>query len=86
MGVRVATDVDEQGGVVDDGALLFVAPDSLGQSQRDQALPQHVLHRLPEAEVHPERQRCHELGQPNLRPIDLAGNSTSHAAETIKRR
>ena len=39
VGVGVAADVDEQGGVVDDGALLLVQPDCLGQPQRDQALP-----------------------------------------------
>ena len=75
VGVGVAADVDEQGGVVDDRALLFVEPDSLGQPQRDQALPQHVLHRLPEAEVYAERERGHQLRQPNLRAIDLAGLS-----------
>jgi hypothetical protein len=61
VGVGVAADVDEQSGVVDGRALLFVEPDSLGQSQRDQALPQDVLHRLPETEVYAERERGHQL-------------------------
>jgi hypothetical protein len=65
--VQALADVDEQGGVVNDRALLFVEPDSLGQPQRDQALPQDVLHRLPETEVYAERERGHQLRQPNLR-------------------
>ena len=56
--VGVAADVDEQRGVVDDRALVLVEPDALGEPQRDQALPQHVLHRLPEAEVDAERERA----------------------------
>ena len=78
VGVGVAADVDEQGGVVDDRALLLVEPESLGQPQRDQALPQHVLHRLPEAEVDAERERGHELRQPDLRAIDPAGHLLCH--------
>ena len=72
--VGVAADVDEQRRVVDRRALLLVEPEPLGQPQRDQALPQHVLHRLPEAEVDAQRQRRDELGEanapraPSLRP------------------
>ena len=69
VGVGMAADVDEQGGVVDDRPLLLVEPDPLGQPQRDQALAQHVLHRLPETEVDAERERGHQLRQPNLRAI-----------------
>ena len=76
--VGVAADVDEQRGVVDVGARLLVEADPLREPQRDQALAQHVLHRLPEAQVDAERQRGDELRQPNVRAIDLAG----HAAET----
>jgi hypothetical protein len=39
VSIGVTADVDEQGGVVDDRALLFVEADSLGQPQRNQALP-----------------------------------------------
>ncbi len=39
VSIGVAADVDQQGGVVDGRALLFVEPDSLGQPQCDQALP-----------------------------------------------
>ena len=63
--VGVAADVDEQRRVVDVGALLVVEADPLRKPQRDQALPQDVLHRLPEAEVDAERERSHELGQPH---------------------
>ena len=55
--VRMAADVDEQSRVVDDRPLLLVQPEPLGEPQRDQALSQHMLHRLPEAEVDPERER-----------------------------
>ena len=65
VGVGVAADVDQQRRVVDDRPLLLVEADPLGQPQRDQALAQHVLHRLPEAEVDAERERRDELGQAN---------------------
>jgi hypothetical protein len=51
----MAANVEEQGGVVDDRPLLLVEPEPLGQPQRDQALAQDMLHRLPEAEIDPER-------------------------------
>ena len=70
----MTADVDEQGGVVDDRPPLLVEPDPLGQPQRDQALAQHVLHRLPEAEVDAERQRRDELRQADVRAISLAGH------------
>jgi hypothetical protein len=44
----MTSDVDEESGVVDDRPRLFALADSLRQPQRDQALAQHVLHRLPE--------------------------------------
>ncbi|MCY7302902.1 MAG: hypothetical protein LH654_07660 [Thermoleophilia bacterium] len=53
MGIGMATDVDEQCGVVHDSALLLVQSDTLGESQRNQALPQNVLYRLAEPEVDP---------------------------------
>ena len=71
----MATDVDEQGGVVDDRALLLVQPDTFGEPQRDQALPQHVLHRLPKPEVDPQGERRDELRKPDL-ASDQPGRST----------
>ena len=52
MGVGMAADVHQQRGVVDGGAVLLIEPGELGQPERDQALPQHVLHRLAEAQIH----------------------------------
>ena len=63
MGVRMAADVHEQRRVVDDDAVVVVEADPLGQPQRDQALPQHVLHRLPEAKVDAQRKRRDQFGQ-----------------------
>jgi hypothetical protein len=72
--VGMAADVDQQGGVVNDRALLLVEPDALGQPHRDQALAKHVLHGLAETEVYAQRKGSHQLRQPNLRTIDLAGH------------
>ncbi len=65
--VGVAADVHQESRVVDDRALLVVESDPLREPQRDHALTQHVLHRLPEAEVDAERKRSDELGQPHGR-------------------
>ena len=73
--VCVAADVDEQRRVVDGRPRLVVEAEPLGDAQRDQALAQHVLHRLAEAEVDPERERRDELGQPNGRPFGVAGRA-----------
>ena len=87
----MAADIDQQSGVVHDRALLFIEPHALGQPQCDQALPQHVLHRLPEAQVYAEREGGHEFGQPNVRAIDLAGivslphSPTSYAERSAAR-
>ena len=62
--VRVAADVDQQRGVVHDESVVVVEALSFGQSQGDDALPQHMLHRLPEAEVDPERERSDQFCQP----------------------
>ena len=54
VGVGVAAHADQQGGVVDDRPLVLVETDALGQAQGDQALAEHVLHRLAEPEIDPE--------------------------------
>jgi hypothetical protein len=64
--VGMAADIDEQGRVIHGRPLLRVEPDPLGQPQGDQALAQDVLHRLPETEVDPERQRRHQLRQSDV--------------------
>jgi hypothetical protein len=70
--VGVAADVGQQGRVVDDGPLLVVQPDVLGDPQRDPALPHHVLHRLAETEVDAQRQRADQLGQTHPVDADIA--------------
>ena len=69
VGVGVAAHVDEQRGVVDGDALLLRQVLALGEPQRDQALAEDVLHRLPEAEVDAERERRDELSKPHVRAI-----------------
>jgi hypothetical protein len=64
--VGVAADVDQQGCVVQRRALGVVEAQGVGQPQRDDALPEHVLHRLAEAQVHAQGQRRHELGEAQL--------------------
>jgi hypothetical protein len=76
--IRVAADFEQQGGVVDGRPLLLVEPECLGQPQRDHALAERVLHRLPEAEIDPQRQRGHELRQPNALPIGHAADTRVH--------
>ena len=72
--IRVAPDVDHQRRVVDDRPGLFVEPHPIRHPQRDQALTQHVLHRLPEPEVDSERPRGHELGKANWLGARFAGH------------
>ena len=67
--VGVTPDPYQQRGVVDDGPLLLIETGTLGQPQRDHALAQHVLHRLAEAKVDPQRQRRHQLRQTDVRAI-----------------
>ena len=69
VGVGVTADVDEQRRVVDRDALLLGQPLAVGEPQGDQALAEHVLHRLAEAEVDAERERRDELGQSHVRAI-----------------
>src|SRR6266516_8028193 len=71
----MAADVDEQRGVVDDRPRLLVEADALCEPKRDQALAQDVLHRLPEAEVDPEREPGDELRQAHLCAIGSPGHT-----------
>ncbi|MGE5597624.1 MAG: class I SAM-dependent methyltransferase, partial [Hyphomicrobiales bacterium] len=70
--VGVAAHVHEQRRVVHDRPLFAIEPQPLGQAQPDEALAQHVLHRLPEAEVDAERQRAQKFGEPHPRPVPSA--------------
>ncbi len=54
--------------MVDGRPILLVQPDVLGQPQRDPARAQHVLHRLPQAEVDRQRERGDEVREPDLLP------------------
>ena len=72
VGIGVAPDVHEERGVVHDCALLVVEPDPLRDPEGDEALAEHVLHRLPEPEIDAERQRGDELGQTDGRTARLA--------------
>ena len=70
--VGMTPDVDKQRGVVHIRSSLLVEPDPLGKPQSDQTLPQHVLHRLPKAEIDAERERGDELRQadvPTIGPV-----------------
>ena len=78
--VGMAADVDQQRRVVHDGSLRLVQPGGLGEPKRDQALAQHMLHRLPEAQVDTERQGRDELGEPDVRAVRFAG----HEAEATR--
>jgi hypothetical protein len=64
MRVSVTAHVDQQRGVVNRHPVLLTQPGLPRQPQRDQALPQHMLHRLPEPQVYLKRQRRHQLRQP----------------------
>jgi hypothetical protein len=75
--VRVTPDVDEERRVIDDSASFLVEPDSFREPERDQALTEHVLHRLPEPQIDAERQRRHELREANARRGE-GGHGVSH--------
>ena len=65
MRVRVATQPREQRHVVDDRPLGLAELEVLGDAEAQHARSQHMLHRLPEAEVRRQRHRGHQLSQPN---------------------
>jgi hypothetical protein len=48
-------------------ALGLIEGEELAHPQRDESLPQDVLHRLPEPEVCAERDRGNKLGQADSR-------------------
>jgi hypothetical protein len=55
----MATDVQQQCRVIHHEALIVIKTRTLGDSQRDQALAQHMLHGLPETEVDAQGQGSH---------------------------
>jgi hypothetical protein len=66
---------------VDGHPVLLAERRAVGQPQRDQALAQDVLHRLPEPQVDAERQRRDQLGQPGTRS---AGPPSHQASLTFR--
>ena len=70
--VSVAAHPREQARVVHDASVSIVHGRALSQPQRDQTRPDHVLHRLPETQVGPQRQQGNKLSAANpcasLRP------------------
>ena len=67
--VGVTTDVHQQCGVVDRAAVVLAEPGLLAEAERDDALSEHVFHRLSEAEVDAEGEGGDELGEPNRRAV-----------------
>ena len=65
VGIDVAADPRDQGAEVDGLALAAREADPVGERQRDQALPQHMLHRLAHPQVDAEGQDAEQLGQPD---------------------
>ncbi len=60
----MAADPGQEAGVVNHRAVGQAQPEALGQPQRDQALPEHVLYRLTDAEVAGQRQRGEQFSEP----------------------
>ena len=79
VGVDVASDPREERGVEDRGARRFVQADALGQAHRDQALPEDVLHGLPQPEVGPQRQDGEELRAAHVGHGDTLGTGCERA-------
>jgi hypothetical protein len=65
--VSVAAHPREQARVVQDASFSIVDGRALSQPQGDQARPDHVLHRLPETQVGPERQQGDKFSAANPR-------------------
>ena len=74
MRVGVAAHVDQQRRVVHGLPVGLVELDQISEAQRDQALAQHVLHRLGEPEVDAQRQRGEQLSQPHGRRVAVAAH------------
>ena len=62
-----AADVGQQADVVERGQLRGVEAESRTETHSDARRPQHVLGRLPEAEVGDQRHRHQQVGEPNPR-------------------
>jgi hypothetical protein len=67
IGIRMAAHPGQQPREVGHFALSLIEGEELGHPQRNQSLPQNVLHRLPEPKVGAERDRGNELGEADSR-------------------
>jgi hypothetical protein len=65
MRVRVAAQPCKQPDVVHDRALGLAQLEVVGDTETEHARAQHMLHRLPQPEIRRQRQRGHQLRQPN---------------------
>ena len=65
--IRVAAHPGQQPREVGDFALSLIEGEELGHPQRDESLPQDVLHRLPKPKVRAERDRGNEFGEADSR-------------------
>src|SRR5262249_47191003 len=82
IGIRKAADPGQEPRVVEDAPFGLAEAESFSQAERDQALPQHVFHRLTEPQIGPERQRGDQLGQAHAR---WAIEGVTHAAHLTSR-
>ena len=64
IGVDVASQPGQHGGVIHDLAFLLVHREALGEVQRDVGLPQHVLGGVTQSQVGAEGERGEELCHP----------------------
>jgi len=78
--IGVTSDAHQQSGVVERGPLGLIEAEPVGDPQRDQTLPEDVLHGLVEAQIDAERQRRHELRESQPRPAPDHRNVLCHRA------
>ena len=63
VGIHVTAHPRDQGCVVDDHTVSLIQAQPLGQPQGNQALAQHVLHRLAHAQVGRQGQNSQQFGE-----------------------
>jgi hypothetical protein len=81
VGIDVTAHPGQQGRVVHDLPVGLIQAQPLGQPQRNQALAQHVLHRLAHPEISRQRQHAEQFGQADIR----AGGGRCHNDEYKRR-
>ena len=78
--IRVAAHPRQQPREVGDFALSLIEGEELGHPQRDESLPQDVLHRLPKPKVSAERDRGNQFGE-----ADSRGSGSAHGTSLDNR-